>query len=99
MLIWLCCHLNWSFLSQNLEYDIKLNGYVFNSIYFFWFKADANYSLSGDILGLLPIFGDGPMFLEVYDLDIAALAGLTFSPDGQYIQVVSKWMSFSEWLV
>ena len=30
------------------------------------FQGDATYSLDGTVLGILPIYGDGPMFLEVY---------------------------------
>jgi hypothetical protein len=51
----------------------------------FW-QADAQYSLDGTILSLFPVFGNGPMYLELGGLDVTAFAALTLSQEG-YIQV------------
>jgi hypothetical protein len=50
--------------------------------------------LDGTILSLLPIFGEGPMFLELNELDITANAALTLNEAG-YIQVFNFFLSLS----
>ena len=40
------------------------------------------YNLSGIALGLLPLYGDGPMWLEIYNLDIHGKAALLVNEEG-----------------
>ena len=40
------------------------------------------YNLSGLALGLLPLYGDGPMYLEIYGLDIHGKAALLVNEEG-----------------
>ena len=46
--------------------------------------------MNGAILGLLPLFGEGPMFLEIVDLDLNVMAALTLTEEG-YVQVCCLW--------
>merc|ERR1719397_1095736 len=39
-------------------------------------RGDAIYNLTGNILGLIPLYGDGAIWLEIYDLDLFASAGV-----------------------
>ena len=48
----------------------------------FIFQGDADYSLDGTILGLLPLYGEGPMWLEIYGLDLYAKAAVLINADG-----------------
>jgi len=45
-------------------------------------RGDADYSLDGTILGLLPLYGEGPMWLEIYGLDLYAKAAVLINADG-----------------
>ena len=40
------------------------------------------YNLSGSILGLLPLYGSGAMWLEIYDLQLSAQAAVLINADG-----------------
>ena len=53
-------------------------------------KADAAYSLDGTILSIFPVFGSGPMYLELTDLDIKVFTALTLSEEG-YIKVRKRY--------
>merc|ERR1712012_464811 len=56
-------------------------------------RGDATYSLDGTALGIFPIYGDGPMYLELYGVTLHAKAagpndlgpgqGLPLSPPGR----------------
>merc|ERR1711868_247606 len=67
-------HLELEELSLELELAIPL------------LRGDAMYNLTGIILGLFPLYGDGPMWLEVYDLDIHAKAAVIINEEG-YLQI------------
>merc|ERR1711970_717235 len=45
-------------------------------------RGDATYKLDGSILGLLPLYGEGPMFLELYNLNLSAVASVMINADG-----------------
>lgn len=49
-------------------------------------RGDAIYSIDGVIASLFPIYGDGPMWLELYKVVLNGHASLTLTADG-YIQV------------
>merc|ERR1712215_13388 len=51
-------------------------------------RADATYMLYGTIAGLLPLFGDGPMFLELWDLVLKAEAAIKINEQG-YVEVTT----------
>ena len=44
------------------------------------------YNLTGIIISIFPLYGDGPMWLEVYDLDIHAKAAVIINEEG-YLQI------------
>ena len=44
------------------------------------------YKLDGSILSIFPVFGEGAMYLQLFDLDVKAFAALTLNAEG-YIQV------------
>merc|ERR1712083_554543 len=45
-------------------------------------RGDADYSLDGTIPGLLPLYGEGPMWLEIYGLNLYAKAAVLINADG-----------------
>merc|ERR1712168_1036213 len=55
-------------------------------------RGDAIYNLTGSILGLIPLYGDGAIWLEIYDLDLYASAGVLINEDG-YVKVTSMVVS------
>jgi len=55
---------------------------------FYHFQGDAEYSLDGAIASIFPLYGDGPMWLELYNLVLYAKASVTLNAEG-YIQVTS----------
>ena len=48
--------------------------------------------MTGDILGLLPLYGDGPMYLEIYELDVYAKAAVLINEQG-YVVIQSMTLS------
>ena len=46
------------------------------------FEGDAIYNLTGSILGLIPLYGDGDIWLEIYDLDLYAMASVLINEEG-----------------
>ena len=46
------------------------------------FEGDAIYNLTGSILGLIPLYGDGDIWLEIYDLDLYAMASVLINEQG-----------------
>ena len=56
------------------------------------YQGDAKYNLTGNILGLIPLYGDGDIWLEIYDLDLYASAGVLINEDG-YVKVTSMVVS------
>ena len=48
------------------------------------------YKLDGSILSIFPVFGEGAMYLQLFDLDVKAFAALTLNAEG-YIQVGWDW--------
>merc|ERR1712055_57363 len=45
-------------------------------------RGDANYTLDGTVLGFLPIYGNGSMWLEVWGLKLYGAAGVLINADG-----------------
>merc|ERR1712055_919328 len=45
-------------------------------------RGDANYLLDGTVLGFLPIYGNGSMWLEVWGLELYGVAGVLINSDG-----------------
>merc|ERR1712212_1063233 len=45
-------------------------------------RGDANYVLDGTVLGFLPIYGNGSMWLEVWGLELYGAAGVLINADG-----------------
>ena len=45
-------------------------------------QGDAVYNLDGTIFSLLPLFGNGDMYIELSTLNIKATAGLLIDADG-----------------
>merc|ERR1712098_255803 len=45
-------------------------------------RGDATYKLDGSILGILPLYGEGPMFLELYNLNLSAQANVMINEEG-----------------
>merc|ERR1712088_581541 len=45
-------------------------------------RGDATYSLDGTALGIFPIYGDGPMYLELYGVTLHAKAAVLVNADG-----------------
>ena len=52
----------------------------------FIIQGDAVYTLDGTIFSLLPLYGEGDMWIELTNLDIKADAGLLIDSEG-YLQV------------
>merc|ERR1711935_104915 len=46
-------------------------------------RGDAVYSLDGNILSIFPLFGDGPMYIELSGLAIKGAAGVTIDGEGK----------------
>merc|ERR550519_1402683 len=55
-------------------------------------RGDADYSLDGVIVSIFPLYGEGPMWLELYDLVLYAKAAVTINDEG-YVQVTSLDLS------
>ena len=49
-------------------------------------KGDADYKLDGTIISILPLYGEGPMWLEILGLDVYAKAAVLINADG-FIEV------------
>jgi len=45
-------------------------------------RGDANYKLDGTLAGILPLYGEGPMYLEIFGLDLYAKASVLINADG-----------------
>merc|ERR1719192_550943 len=45
-------------------------------------RGDAIYNLTGNILGLIPLYGNGDIWLEIYDLDLFASAAVLINEQG-----------------
>jgi len=55
-------------------------------------RGDAIYNLTGNILGILPLYGDGPMYLEIDQLDVYAKAAVLINEQG-YVVIQSMQLS------
>ena len=49
-------------------------------------QGDADYKLDGTIAAIFPLYGEGPMWLEIYGLDLYAKAGVLINAEG-FIEV------------
>jgi len=49
-------------------------------------RGDADYKLDGTIASIFPLYGEGPMMLEIFGLDLYAKAGLLINTEG-FIEV------------
>ena len=49
-------------------------------------KGDADYKLEGTIASILPIYGEGPMWLEILGLDVYSKADVLINAEG-FIEV------------
>eukprot|EP00091_Calanus_sinicus_P011461 TRINITY_DN2597_c0_g1_i14.p1 TRINITY_DN2597_c0_g1~~TRINITY_DN2597_c0_g1_i14.p1 ORF type:complete len:254 (-),score=101.37 TRINITY_DN2597_c0_g1_i14:40-801(-) len=45
-------------------------------------RGDADYKLDGTIASILPLYGEGPMWLEIYGLDVYAKAAVLINAEG-----------------
>merc|ERR1712203_72858 len=45
-------------------------------------RGEATYSLDGTALGIFPIYGDGPMYLELFGVTLHAKAAVLINADG-----------------
>jgi len=50
-------------------------------------RGDAIYSMDGSIAGILPLYGDGPMWLEIHGLDLIAAASIMINEEG-FVEIV-----------
>jgi hypothetical protein len=48
----------------------------------FKLRGDAEYTLDGSIFGIFPLYGEGPMWLEIYGLDLYAKAAVLINAEG-----------------
>merc|ERR1712156_1345449 len=55
-------------------------------------RGDAIYNLTGNILGLIPLYGNGDIWLEIYDLDLFASAAVLINEQG-FVKVQSMVVS------
>lgn len=55
-------------------------------------QGDAWYNLTGLIMGLFPLYGDGDIWLEIYDLDIHAKAAVILNTEG-YVEITEMELS------
>merc|ERR1719192_2103854 len=55
-------------------------------------RGDAIYNLTGNILGLIPLYGDGDIWLEIYDLDLYAMASVLINEEG-FVRVTEMEVS------
>jgi len=51
-------------------------------------RGDANYKLDGTVAIIFPLYGEGPMWLEIYGLDLYAMASVFINADG-YLEVTA----------
>merc|ERR1712066_1097413 len=49
-------------------------------------------NLTGNILGLIPLYGDGEIWLEIYDLDLSASAAVVINEQG-FVKVTTMTLS------
>jgi hypothetical protein len=52
-----------------------------------YLKISGQYSIDGIMLGVFPIFGDGPFTVELFDLVMLGGGDLDIDPTGKYLQV------------
>jgi len=45
-------------------------------------RGDADYTIDGKFLGIVHVYGDGPMWIEIYDLDLMGKAAVLINPEG-----------------
>ena len=45
-------------------------------------KGDADYKLDGTLASIFPLYGEGPMWLEIYGLDLYAKAAVLINAEG-----------------
>merc|ERR1712154_152296 len=55
-------------------------------------RGDAIYNLTGNILGLIPLYGDGDIWLEIFDLDLSASAAVVINEQG-FVRVTAMTLS------
>ena len=57
-------------------------------------QGDAWYNLTGEILTIFPLYGDGDIWLEIYDLDVYAKAAVImndeWTPDSGLVTAAFK---------
>ena len=56
------------------------------------FQGDAWYNLTGEILTLFPLYGDGDIWLEIYNLDVYAKAAVIINAEG-YVEITQMVLS------
>ena len=55
-------------------------------------QGDAWYNLTGEILTIFPLYGDGDIWLEIYDLDVYAKAAVIINAEG-YVEITQMVLS------
>ena len=61
-------------------------------------QGDADYKLDGTLAAIFPIYGEGPMWLEIYGLDAYAKASVLINEEG-IIEVINVAPSQSGWMI
>lgn len=54
-----------------------------------YLKIDGDYSLNGIVLTVFPIYGDGPFYVQVFDVTMAGNGSLGLDETGNYVQLTS----------
>ena len=52
-----------------------------------YLKISGGYNIDGIMLGVFPVFGDGPFTIELFDLVMLGGGDLDIDPSGKYLQV------------
>ena len=62
-----------------------------------WWQIDGDYSLNGIVLTVFPIYGDGPFYVQVFDVTMAGNGSLGLDETGNYVQVLKSSLLNTEY--
>merc|ERR1712032_1342889 len=70
-----------------IKINITINDFIIKNLATFetplaHLRGDATYSADGTALGIFPIYGDGPMYLELFGVTLHAKAAVLINADG-----------------
>jgi len=60
-----------------------------------YMRIDGLYSLDGIALVVLPIYGDGPFYIQVFDVNMMGGGSLGLDETGNYVQLTSLYMDLN----